>query len=88
MSNRNASIKIMIETGHITEFRQIFNYFPKSWLRDLLHIGNARAERLKAHAEYLTMDEVFSISAILDVDHLKMTDLIYRQHVNSNKKKK
>ncbi|MET3885164.1 hypothetical protein ABIE54_004053 [Chitinophagaceae bacterium OAS944] len=42
MDKRYESIKFMIETGHITEFKQIFNYIPKSLLGKHLHTNNPR----------------------------------------------
>ncbi len=44
----------MIETGHITEFRQIFNYMPKSPLGKYLHTNNPRITRLISEVDDLT----------------------------------
>ena len=85
MDKRYDSIKIMIETGHITEFQQIFNYIPKSLLGKHLHTNNPRMTRLVAEVDDLTVQEIVSISMLFDVDYDKITHIVFTQYLKDRK---
>ena len=85
MDKRYDSIKIMIETGHITEFQQIFNYIPKSLLGKHLHTNNPRMTRLVSNVDDLTVHEIFSISSLFNVDHTKITHIVFAQYLKDKK---
>jgi len=86
MDKRYDSIKFMIESGHITEFRQIFDYLPKSLLTKHLHTNNPRMTRLKLKVDDLTVHEIVSISSLFNVDYTKITRIVFTQYLNDNKK--
>jgi hypothetical protein len=85
MDKRYESIKFMIETGHITEFRQIFNYMPKSPLGKYLHTNNPRITRLTTEVDDLTVQEIVSISSFFDVDYMKIIHLVFTQYLKDRK---
>jgi hypothetical protein len=85
MDKRYDSIKIMIETGHITEFQQIFNYIPKSLLGKHLHTNNPRMTRLVSNVDDLTVHEIFSISTLFNVDYTKITHIVFAQYLKDKK---
>ena len=85
MDKRYESIKFMIETGHITEFKQIFNYIPKSLLGKHLHTNNPRMTRLVTEVDDLTVQEIVSISSLFDVDYDKITHIVFTQYLKDRK---
>jgi hypothetical protein len=85
MDKRYDSIKIMIETGHITEFQQIFNYIPKSLLGKHLHTNNPRMTRLVSNVDDLTVHEMVSISTLFNVDYTKITHIVFAQYLKDKK---
>jgi hypothetical protein len=85
MDKRYDSIKIMIETGHITEFQQIFNYIPKSLLGKHLHTNNPRMTRLVSNVDDLTVHEIVSISTLFNVDYTKITHIVFAQYLKDKK---
>lgn len=85
MDKRYDSIKIMIETGHITEFQQIFNYIPKSLLGKHLHTNNPRMTRLVSNVDDLTVHEIVSISTLFKVDYNKITHIVFAQYLKDKK---
>lgn len=87
MDKRYDSIKIMIETGHITEFQQIFNYIPKSLLGKHLHTNNPRMTRLVSNVDDLTVHEIVSISTLFNVDYTKITHIVFAQYLKNKKLK-
>jgi hypothetical protein len=85
MDKRYDSIKFMIETGHITEFQQIFNYIPKSLLGKHLHTNNPRMTRLVSNVDDLTVHEIVSISTLFNVDYTKITHIVFAQYLKDKK---
>ena len=84
---RYDSIKVMIETGHITEFREIFDYLPKSLVGKHLHTNNPRMTRLITDVSDLTVKEIVSLSMLFEVDYTKISQIIFTQYFKNNKKK-
>lgn len=85
MDKRYDSIKFMIETGHITEFQQIFNYIPKSLLGKHLHTNNPRMTRLVTNVDDLTVHEIVSISTLFNVDYTKITHIVFAQYLKDKR---
>jgi len=75
----------MIETGHITEFQQIFNYIPKSLLGKHLHTNNPRMTRLVSNVDDLTVHEIVSISDLFKVDYNKISHIVFAQYLKDKK---
>lgn len=81
------SIKVMIETGHITEFKQIFYYIPKSLIGKHLRTNNPRMSRLVLKVDELTVQEIISISNLFNVDYTKLTGIVFKQYFNDHKRR-
>ena len=87
VDKRYDSIKVMIETGHITEFKQIFHYLPKSLLSKHLHTNNPRMTRLMENVDDITVHEIVLISMLFDVDYTKVSRIVFTQYFNDKKSK-
>ena len=72
----------MVETGHITMFREIFNYVAKSVVANELNTNYSRLNRLIEVPEDFTLREVFRIGVIIGLDEKKMLDLVYNQYMH------
>jgi hypothetical protein len=82
------SIRILIESGHITEFKQIFHYIPKSVIGKHLRTNNPRMSRLVLRVDELTVQEIVSISHLIEVDFNQLNNIVFRQYFNDQKKRK
>lgn len=82
------SIRILIESGHITEFKQIFHYIPKSVIGKHLRTNNPRMSRLVLRVDELTVQEIVSISHLIEVDFNQLNNIVFRQYFNDHKKRK
>lgn len=85
---RYESVKVLIETGRIQEFRQIFSYLPKSIMAHDLGTNNNRMTRLINHVEQFSLEELFRISNLLDVNYKTVLILIHNQYFGLQKNKK
>ena len=82
---RYESVKVMIETGRIREFQQIFSYLPKSILAHDLGTNNNRMTRLINHVEQFSLEELFRISHLLDVSYKTILTLVHNQYFGEQK---
>jgi hypothetical protein len=80
-------VKDMIESGRVTEFRQIFKYMPKTVMAHDLSTNTTRMTRLIDNVHQLTIEEVHIISELVDVEHATIYKLIAKQYLNSLKPK-
>jgi hypothetical protein len=80
-------VKDMIETGRITEFKQIFKYMPKTVMAHDLSTNTTRMTRLIDNVEEFTLEEVYEISALIEVDRLVIFKILDKQFSNSEKGK-
>jgi hypothetical protein len=81
-------VKIMIETRHITEFKDIFNHVPKTIMAHDLGTNNNRMTRLITNVEQFTLAELYKISDLLDVDYKTIFTLAHQQHFGIEKRGK
>lgn len=86
--HRYKTVKVMIETGHITEFRQIFDHIPKSVVARDLGTNNNRMTRMITHVEQFNLHELYKISALIDIDFMKVLVLGATQFLSSINEKK
>ena len=85
---RYIGVKKLIESGHITEFSQMFTYLPKTVMAHDLGTNNNRMTRLIDHAEQFTLEELSRISKLMDVSFELMVQLACRQYTNSKNYKR
>jgi hypothetical protein len=82
------SIKKEIDSGELTEFRQLFDYLLHSWMRTYLQTGYKRISRLEKDPGDLTISEVITLGELIKVDPVKVSQIAITQVVKNNKKKK
>jgi plasmid maintenance system antidote protein VapI len=85
---RYESVKVLIETGRIQEFQQIFNYLPKSILAHDLGTNNNRMTRLINNVDQFTLEELFRISHLLGVKYKTILNIVHNQYFEEQKRKK
>jgi hypothetical protein len=76
---RYAAIKILIETGHISSFKQLFTYIPKSVLGADLGLNNTRITRLISYPDRFSIRDINGIATVINIDPLRIVQLIYSQ---------
>lgn len=80
-------IKIMIENGHIKEFRQIFDYIPKSIIKEELRTNNDRITRLISNVGEFRLEEILTVSELLHTDFIKTVQIACTQILNEELRK-
>ena len=89
VENQFDTIKRRIESGELTEFRQLFDYLLDSWMRTYLRIGHKRMTRLKTDPGGLEASEMMTLAELIKVDAVKIAQIAFTQvSKNNNKKKK
>jgi hypothetical protein len=86
--HRYKTVKVMIEAGHVTEFKQVFDHIPKSVVARDLGTNNNRMTRMITHVEQFNFLEVFKISGLIDIDFRILLNLVATQFLNSMNDKK
>lgn len=84
---RYATIKILVDTGHITEFRQFFDQIPPTVVKDDLGTNFNRLKRLISHVEEFSLKELFRIGEFCGIEKEKMLALAYNQIRKDEEKK-
>ena len=84
-NDRYETIRLLIQAGSITEFRQVFTHVRKTAIARDIHTNNNRITRLISNAEDFTAKELFIISDLWEVDHKIILDLIYNQYSKKGK---
>lgn len=80
---RYIGVKKLIESGHITEFKQIFTYLPKTVMAGDLGTNNNRMTRLIDRTEKFTLEELNRISELIDVPFDSINSLASIQYKKS-----
>ena len=82
---RYKTIKNLIETGHITLFREIFDILPKSIIYKDLGMNNDRFTNLMNNVELFLIIDLFRIADLIETEKRKILELIYNQYLADNK---
>jgi len=85
---RYLGVKQLIESGHITEFKQIFTYLPKTVLAGDLGTNNNRMTRLINNVHEFTLEELDRISQLIDVSYDAVNLLVNNQYKKSKQFRK
>lgn len=80
-------VKDMIESGRITEFKHIFKYMPKTVMAHDLSTNTTRMTRLIDNVEEFTLEEMYEISNLVEIDHLTIFKLMDKQFATAKKTK-
>jgi plasmid maintenance system antidote protein VapI len=76
---RYGAVKVLIEEGYVSYFRDIFQHLPKSVLGFSMGINNTRITRLIHHPDQFTINELNRIAALFDIEPAKIIKLVYAQ---------
>jgi hypothetical protein len=76
---RFKTVKILIETGNVTTFADIFEHIPKTTVADDLGIHFNRMARMIASVNEIKVNDIFLFSGYFEVDAKVMFELIYNQ---------
>ena len=91
--NRYSIVKDYYEAGRIKEFRQIFDYIPKSVVAEGIGTSTKRMTRLIEEPHTFTVEEVYQMSQLFDIPFenfllLALNDFISKKNALSNKIKR
>lgn len=87
---RYAIVKSLISSGYIKTFRDIFNAVPKSVIARDLGINNMRFTKHMFNVHKFTLEDIFNLANLLEVDEDTIVNLVIQQYLldKKNKKKK
>ena len=86
---RYKAVKRLIEKGDITEFNEMFTYIPKTVVARDLGAAPARFSEKMNLIEKFTLQDMFSIAKLLEVESiavLRLADNQYSAQKNNKKK--
>lgn len=82
---RYKTVKILIEGGHLSEFRQIFESIPKTIVAQDMGTNYKRLVRLADEVTQFKVDDLVTLAAFFDVDMMAIFKLVSQQ-INNDKK--
>jgi hypothetical protein len=85
---RYSTVKVLIETGNIKSFREIFDHIPKSVVYSDLGMNYTRFAKLIESPTLFTLQELITLAGFFTLDPKLMIDLAYTQHITGKKTKK
>lgn len=89
MDQRYTTIKVLMESGHITTFRQIFDYIPKTVVYKDLKVNFTRFSKAILDPSGLSMGELRTLAEFFQIDTKKLIYMAYMQTlISKNKAKK
>jgi hypothetical protein len=77
---RYEALKVLIESGHITEFRQMFHYIPPSVVYKDLGINYFRFKKLINDTRLFTIKELIFFASFCNLDPKRIFELAYGQY--------
>lgn len=77
--SRFATVRILIEQGHIREFRKIFDHIPRTVVAKSLRTHPVRFNRLVDHIDQFPLKELILLAELIGVDARLLIDLAYEQ---------
>jgi plasmid maintenance system antidote protein VapI len=80
---RYIGVKKLIESGHITEFKQIFTYLPKTVMAQDLGTNNNRMTKLIERTQDFTLEELNRIGDLIDISFDSVNMLASNQYKRS-----
>lgn len=84
---RFKTVKILIEIGNVTSFKDIFEHIPKTTVADELGIHFNRMSRMIDNVNDIKVNDVFLLSGYFEVDAKVIFELIYNQRGHGKPKK-
>jgi hypothetical protein len=78
---RYASVKALIESGHIKSIRDIFINIPKTTVYKDLGINFNRFDRAILNPSIFRMQELVALAELFEVDAKQLIDIAYEQYL-------
>lgn len=85
---RYDAVRVLIETGHIKSFPDIFQYIPKTNVYKDLGVNFNRFSRAIIDPSILKLGELKEIAELFGIDPKKMIDMAYEQAMSVSRHKK
>ena len=85
---RYSTIKVLIQSGHIKIFRDIFDFIPKTVVYKDLGVNFNRFNKAILDPARFTLAELRTMAEFFDVDTKKMIDMAYEQMIMAAKSKR
>ena len=82
---RHKTVKILIEGGHVNEFREIFEHIPKTTVADELGIHFNRFNNFIDKPAEMKVSDLFLLSSYFEIEGQKMFGLINNQVSSARK---
>lgn len=76
---RYKTVKVLIETKNIIQFKDIFEHIPKTKVANDLGINFDRMERMINNVTYIKVGDIFLFGEYFEVDSKEIFELIYNQ---------
>ena len=73
------AIKVLIEGGHITEFRQIFDHTYRTNIANDLGIYYSRFKQMMDHIDRFSIQELYQLARLIGVEGKVMVKLAVEQ---------
>jgi hypothetical protein len=88
IDQRYTTIKVLVESGHITTFRGIFDYIPKTTVYKDLRVNFNRFSMGILDPSKFTLGELRQLAEFFDMDTKKLIDMAYTQMLTTKKEQK
>lgn len=88
IDSRYTTIKVLMESGHITTFRKIFDYIPKTVVYKDLRVNFKRFSKAILDPSGLSLGELRTLADFFDVDTKKLIDMAYMQTLTGKNRSK
>ena len=85
---RYKALKILIEAGYIEYIKDIFMHMPKSIIRSDIGTNSVRMSRLISDPSEFTVKELYKIAFLINVDPIRIFNLVHSQISIGQKKTK
>lgn len=78
----------MIEGGNVSQFKDIFEYIPRSVIAAYMGTNYKRMAKLVEHTGKISLDELHKLSDYFEVDNWIMIELANNQLIGRKNKRK
>lgn len=85
---RYDAVRVLIETGHIKSFPDIFHYIPRTTVYKDLGVNFNRFSKAIYDPSMFRMEELKEIAELFGIDPKKMIDMAYEQAMTVVRHKK
>ena len=88
LDQRYTTIKVLIESGHITTFRKIFDYIPKTIVYKDLRVNFKRFSKGILDPSRFSLGELRRLAEFFGMDTKQLIDMAYEQTKSAKNKSK